>query len=113
MPAISDVSTAAKKIALADHILTQTYPLAQEPKLLLAACNYLDEAGQMLAQGKQLTPEQRSTVETVHTIVQKHRDAPVEFRRKQNFVICEEDYKFSVINKETVARHLRVLRSMV
>jgi hypothetical protein len=113
MSNVVDLSAAAKKIALADHILTQTYPLTQEPKLLISVCQYLDDAGQALVAVKKLTPEQRESVDTLRNIVQKHKDAPIEFKRKQNFVICEDDYKFSVINKETVARHLRVLRTAV
>ena len=104
----------AKKLALADHILTQTYPLVQDPKLLVTVCQTLDDAGQLLAEERRtMTPEQKQTIDTLHVVVQKHKDAPVEFRRRQNFVICEDDFKFSVLSKEMVAKHLRILRGMV
>ena len=104
----------SQKITLADHVATQTYPLVKDPKILLTACQYLADAGEAIKQeGRKLTQEQFETIETVQKIVQQHKDSPIEFRRKQNFVICQDDYKFSVLNQDTVNRHIKVMRTLL
>lgn len=108
------VSEAAKKIAVADHVLTQTYPLANEPRLLVTVCKNLDDAGQMLVDdGVTLTPAQRESIEAVHAIVTLHKDSAVSFKRRQNYVICRDDYRVSLVSKESVGRHLRMIRSIL
>lgn len=115
MPSTSD---AAKKIAVADHILTQTYPLVNDPKLLVTVCKNLDDAGQALLAaakdgGRTLTEEQQDSIEAVHTIVASHKDSAVAFKRKQNYVICQADYRVSLVSKERVGKHLRAIRSIL
>ena len=104
---------ARKKLAVADHVLTQTYPLVLDPKLLLSVCQSLDDVGQeALASGAKLTEEHAQTIQTIHAVVQQHKSASVEFRRKKNFVICQDDFRYSVISKDMVERHLAVLRTL-
>jgi len=109
----AQLSEAQREIALADHILTQTYPLVNNPKLLVTVCDHLDSAGQVIIKEESigLTPAQRESIEAVHDIVKQHRESAVEFKRKESFVLCQDDFRYSVLSKALVDKHLRTIRS--
>lgn len=105
----------SRSVALADQILTQTYPLVQDPKLLLSVCAQLDAAGQtILAQartrGVPLAIEHTMNIATIHAIMQQHKDSPLEFRRKENLVICAADLRYTLLTQESVKKLLGGIR---
>ena len=121
---------AKKKISIADHILTQTYPLVKDPKLLLAVIEnvflaYTNSMGAILSRErlfKRVPPYQdnfdskinmlkvkmvdklgikRKHIDTMlelKDILIKHKKSPVEFSRKDKFVICDSEYRMKTIN---------------
>ena len=107
--------TPAHNVALADQILTHTYPLVQDPKLLLSVCARLDDAGQAIIaaadeQDLQLPLEHQTTIATLRTIMQQHKDSPLEFRRKQKLVICATDLRYTLLTQESVKKLLAGIR---
>ncbi|RME31930.1 hypothetical protein D6789_01135 [Candidatus Woesearchaeota archaeon] len=130
---------ARRKIGVADHILTQTYPLVRDPKLLLAVLqNIFDSVDanveaalrsllekkkvlhipelfesrlQVLAQQcpleKSLLRFARELQETMH----EHKQSPVEFARKEMFVICDSSYGVRTLRPEQLKRYVQHARA--
>ena len=129
---------AQEKLKLADHMLTQTYPLVNDPKLLVAVMEnlFLALTNSMasllyyertfkriptfvdnfenkfeLFKGKclpryGLNKEYLDLVLSVKDAVIAHRKAPVEFARKDNFVICSDTYKLKTISVEKIKEYI-------
>ena len=129
---------AKKKLATADHMLTQTYPLVNDPKLLLGIVKNIDEAikeailAMLLYEAsmkriskvpedfqQQLSLFKRevvrryglpdSLVEFVRElgeILLEHKHSPVEFARKDKFVICDEHYNVKMLTQNSLKKHL-------
>tara|TARA_Y100000031_G_C8201259_1_gene376300 strand:+ start:784 stop:1257 length:474 start_codon:yes stop_codon:yes gene_type:complete len=130
MEAVSQAQEKAKKqLQVADHMLTQTYPLVQDPKLLLSIVESLyaslQEAvaamiayehyhkrlssvptnfeGQLntfkleLANRYKIKADMINFVHTVKQSIKLHKESPVEFSRKNTFVMCTKDYKTKVL----------------
>lgn len=105
----------------ADHLLNTSYSLAQDPKLLLSVYQHLDlyymEFIMALLQKENITPlsglsgklEQlkhvlcgttRKNILMIHHVLENYAMSPVSFRRKQGFIISDDNYNFQ---KLTVA----------
>lgn len=129
---------AKKKVHIADHMLTQTYPLIKDPKLLLAIIENVflaltNAIGSVLYYErlfKRIPPFQDNfsskfnmfrarcvekykinkdyvgMIRDVKDIILQHKKSPVEFSRKDSFVICSEDYKMKVISIEQIKSYL-------
>jgi len=129
---------ARKKAGVADHILTQTYPLVKDPKLLIAVLqNLYDAVGfgiealleyegsldrlptipdtpdarlamfqQHLSQRYKLPAEFLGFVGDLRETLKEHRESPVEFVRKEEFVICDEGYRIRKLSKEQLKQYL-------
>jgi hypothetical protein len=136
---------ALEKIKLADHMLTQTYPLVKDPKLLVAVIEniflaltngiasilhyertfkrvppFMDNFENKFAVFKQNCVERhslgRETVDLISEIkeaVIAHRKSPVEFARKDNFVICQDDYKLKTISVEKIKNYISSTKSFL
>lgn len=130
--------TAKKKISIADHMLTQTYPLIKDPKLLLAIIENIflaltNAIGSVLyyerlfkkippfqdnfpskfnmfrtrcVQRHNINKDYIDLVSDVKSIIIKHKKSPVEFTRKDSFVICSENYKMKIISLEEIKNYL-------
>lgn len=120
---------ALKFLKSADHMLTQTYPLVKDPKLLLAVLNnisitlehimsavlYYDRIYRRIppfydnfeskfnifkmksAPMNKMT-EMVAFVHEINELVSRHKHSPVEFSRKDAFVICDDDYRMRTIS---------------
>src|SRR3989339_632809 len=123
---------AKKKLHLADHILTQTYPLIQDNKLLLAVVENIflaltNAMGSILYYErlfKKIPPfhdnfdskfnmfrsrvvdsynidkEQVKFIQEIKDMIVAHKKSPVEFTKKDKFVICSDDYNIKTITLE-------------
>jgi hypothetical protein len=130
---------ALKYINTADHILTQTYPMVNEPKILLSVINNLKKAVECTVEyilsheriHKRIPPyhnnydskmnafKHRITdryhinikyitlIEELRDITEKHKKSPVEFSRKEEFVICSEGYKLRKISVAEMKNYIR------
>lgn len=130
--------TAKKKIQLADHILTQTYPLVKDTKLLLVVMENIflaltNSIGSLLYYErlfKRIPPFQDNFsskfnmfrakcidrykidkehvifIQDIKDIIVEHKKSPVEFVRKDRFVICSDNYSMKTISVEQIKEHL-------
>lgn len=115
---------ARKKIQVADHILTQTYPVVKDPKLLIAVLNNLYDGlshgvRTLLLFKRGTAPEtndaqlalfQRDAHEydipasfmrmmnELRETIKEHKESPVEFARRGEFVICDESYRVRTLS---------------
>ena len=135
---------ARKKAQVADHMLTMTYPLVKDPKLLLAvlenvhkSMDYsIEEAltqarqkkeiptypntaqgrfnayQQHLARKNQTPKELLRTIQDVKETLEEHQQSPVEFRRKESFVICDESYKVRTLTEQTLKKHIKAAKEL-
>ena len=131
---------AHKHITIADHILTQTYPLVNDPKLLLGVIEKLHKANiaiiDMILSServyKRIPPyhdndeskinmfklktvkhyniniEYIKLVEDVREILLKHKKSPVEFVRKDRFVICTDNYRMRTISVKQMKNYIKI-----
>lgn len=136
---------AIKNIKVADHMLTQTYPLVKDPKLLLAVMEniFLSLTNSIAAilyyerifkrippfmdnfeskfnmfkikvAGKyNFTPEDLNFILSVKNIIISHKKSPVEFTRKDVFVICNGNYKMQTISFEEIKKYLSKTKEFV
>jgi len=131
--------TAEEKLHIADHMLTQTYPLIKDPKLLMAIIENLflaltNALGSVLyyeRHFKNIPPFQDNFssklnmfilrciekhninkdypthIQDIKEIIVQHRKSPVEFTRKDSFIICSEDYNMRSISLGQITDYLK------
>lgn len=121
-----------KKIQIADHMLTVTYPMIQDAKLLVAvltnifdsmnhamtAILYYDRLFKRIPPFQEnfdsklnmfkarcfrrydLDPEFVQIMQDLRDTLNERKQSPVEFARKDKFVICSNTYKMKTISTE-------------
>jgi hypothetical protein len=129
-------SPAWTKYKLADHMLTQTYPLLGDPKLLLATVENLHLAIQFglkeflgdAARRKEIPlvpesfeaqlelyrervrarklPDHTEFLRELRSIIDEHRASPAEFARKDAFVLCGDDRRLRTVSTESIKKYL-------
>jgi hypothetical protein len=130
---------ARRSIEVAEQMLLRTYPVVQDPKLILAVAGDVYfalmgcieavmlqagmdssddfssrlEAFKALASKQGFGWEEFSLVEDVHRIVSEHESSPVEFPRKDRLVICDEKYHCDVISVDDMKNYLFKARLFV
>jgi hypothetical protein len=136
---------AHEKFKIADHILTQTYPLVKDPKLLIAVMENLflsltNAIGAVLYYERTfkrippfvdnfenkfelfktkcvarhgLNKEYVELISAVKDAVIAHRKSPVEFARKENFVICNDNYKLKTISFEQIRKYIDLTQTFL
>ena len=126
------MESAEKKLNFADHILSMTYPLVKDPKLLLSAAENLflafnysltsllyyerhfkrippfqdnfslklqlfkDECAERYGIGD----EQLKAMEELKEILIAHKKSPIEFPRKESFMIFNESYEAKTLTQD-------------
>ena len=125
---------AKKKLQLADHILTMTYPMVSDPHLLLSSIENLflaftygmssvlhyDRVFKRIppfpenftskfelfkdecTKRYNINDEYLKIIKDLKDIIVAHKKSPIEFSRKENFVICNGDYRFRTISANEV-----------
>lgn len=126
---------AEKKIRTTDHLITQTYPMLQEPKMLLVGLKSMHEAQiqiinsileyeilfnraknpstkeekiiEFKKHSKRLALEKYTQlIQETKEILDIQKTSPVEFFRQNSLVICDNDYKITKITEEIVKKTL-------
>jgi hypothetical protein len=132
---IEHLELAKKKYLVADHILTMTYPLVKDSKLLLVSLDniflvYTNCMAALLAKENKLSAisntfeykftiykrifedkfklnkEYSMTMREIKTIILEHKKSPVEFSRNNNLVICMEDYRMRELTYPLIKEYL-------
>lgn len=122
---------AKRSLQLADHLLIGTYPLVNDPKLLLGVLSNLEDyysnviiyalsekieplrtKEARLEQFRhhfktKISPEEIKHIQIVYDLVKEHKGASVEFVRKQKLVMCDNHYEFHALTPETLKMHLQ------
>ncbi len=124
---------ARKYVKAADHMLTQTYLLVKDPKLLVAVTDNLLLACESAMSSvlhydrifKKIPPfhdnfeskfnmfkmktapmnklnEYILLINELKTLQEKHKQSAVEFSRKDNFVMADDNYNLQLITKEKI-----------
>ncbi|MDP6548172.1 MAG: hypothetical protein QF917_04415 [Candidatus Woesearchaeota archaeon] len=129
---------AKKKLQLADHILTMTYPLVKDSRLLIAAVEnlflaftngmnsvlYYERTFKRIppfpdnftskfelfkdkcAKRYEIDSEYLKIIRDIKEIIIAHKKSPVEFSRKENFVICNGDYRMRSISSNELKAYV-------
>ncbi|MBW3021546.1 hypothetical protein KY328_01365 [Candidatus Woesearchaeota archaeon] len=146
MEKYQEAREAAKKhIKTADHMISVTYPLVNDPKLLLAVMDniFLSLTSSMAAilyndRLFKRIPPFHNTFESkyrmfrekavelhsidksylkfildIKNIIVQHKKSPVEFSRKDSFVICSEDYKMRTLTIPEIKAHIDKTKTFV
>ena len=106
-----------QKLRLADHILNEAYPTFKDSKLLLVATENLylalhygkgtlieyaslvNEGNSKLIELKlrekyQIPRVYFTLLKELRTILLEHKKSPIEFERKESYIICSDKYTF-------------------
>jgi hypothetical protein len=146
MEKLREVSNRARhRVKLADHMLTQTYLLVKDPKLLLAVIentflaltsamgsvlhhermykrippfvdnfeNKFDIFKRKCAERHNIDKEYLSMVREIKEIIVAHKTSPVEFARKDSFVICTENYRLKTITVDQLKKYIKKTKEFV
>ena len=146
MEKYQEAREAAKKyLKTADHMISVTYPLVKDSKLLLAVMDNIflalsSSMGAILFHDRlfKKIPPFHNTFESkyrmfreksidlhnidkkylqfildIKNIIVKHRESPVEFRRKDSFVICTEDYKMKTLTVPEIKSYVMKTKDFV
>jgi hypothetical protein len=136
MDVVAARDVARRKLGVADHIVTHTYPLVKDPKLLIAALQNVHDAvdaglqAMLQATPKKLPPipdrfEARLTAFQLHLVpsvrppagffrfvgeleetLREHRSSPVEFVRRSALIICDKGYRVRMLTAEQMRRYV-------
>ncbi len=130
---------AQKKLKIADHMLTMTYPFVQDPKLLVAVVQNLflalsNAMGSVLYYERvfkripafqetftsklamfqekciekyNVSKEYITLMQNLRDIILAHRESPVEFSKKDKFVICSDDYQMKTITLPDIKEYVK------
>ena len=128
---------AGENVRMADHLLHVTYASLGDPKLLLSVVHHLHNAWEegiiALVEHERLfkriqpfqdTAENRlrifseklanrhginiSSLKELVEIEQLHKNSPIEFRKKDRFVICSDRYSIKTIHAKELKEHYRM-----
>ena len=123
----------------AEHLYHTTFPVAKEPKLLLAIVKSISNGIEyfiqsLLEQEKLSVPEGLlQKINTLRPLIQKHhlsneeivfmlriqeilhlqQQSPVEFKRGDTRVICSDDYDIEVLSPKDVENFLQHLKKIL
>ena len=128
---------ARKKLQVADHMLTMTYPFVQDPKLLIAVMEnlflalansmtsllYYDRLFKRIPPFQDTFPskfnmfktkyankfdkEYMDLIQEIKEIILEHRKSPVEFSKKDKFVICSDNYKMKTVTLNQLKDYIK------
>jgi len=139
------VKRAIKFLKIADHMLTQTYPLVNDPKLLIVIMenvflslsngmtsileleslksrqqDYKDDFASKyklflskFSKKYDISKEDLSFIGDVYQIIEEHKKSPVEFVRKDTFVICSQNYRISTIKLKKMSEFIKKAKTFI
>lgn len=105
----------------AHQVLTYSYPMLKEEKLLLVALNHLFLSFQSSIQalsGATSIPQMKKALkeyplaleafQQIEELIRLHKQSPVEFARNENLVIATENYDLSILTQERLHEFLLI-----
>ena len=136
---------AKKNIHFADHMISVTYKLINDPRLLLSAIKnifnslqyavdsllyyerlfkripaYPDNFGSKFLIMKDncihrlnLNQSYLYLIKDIHTLLVDHKNSPIEFKRKDRFIICSSNYRTKSISLNEIKEYLSRSKSFI
>jgi hypothetical protein len=134
---------AGKRLYVADHMLTSTYPLLRDPKLLLGVLENTFFAFKFGISGfmeheryfKRISPYHKDselttfklkiknkygfdsafikTYEKLADAVKLHKTSPIEFSRNDSFVIASDTYSLKKISPEELKKDIKTCKDFL
>ena len=136
---------ARNKVKAADYMLTQTYPLIKDPKILVSVinnlfkgCNYamfsvlnfertykrvplfstnFEQAYSLfkhrVSPRYNFNKEEVRILRILNDIIREHKSSPIEFARKDKFVICNDSYQMRTINVSQIKKYINLGKLLV
>ncbi len=121
-----------RPLTIADYLLSTTYPLVKDPKVLIGVLNNIGHAHDAFIEkvikqkglfqpsthkgafeqfkhlvGEELSSEELRSMRIIYELREEHKISPVEFVRKQRLIICSSDYAMKTLTHSTLKEHLR------
>ncbi len=129
---------ASRTIKVADHMISVTYPLVKDTKLLLAilenvyltltnsiaALAYYDRDHKRVppfqdkfdsifnvfamrsAPMYKISPVYIEMVQDIQSMIKEHKKSPIEFARKDKFIICSDTYNIKSLSLEQINKYV-------
>lgn len=122
---------AKKSLQIADHLLIGTYPLVNDPKILLGVLANLYDAYKNIIEcvlnkntiplktdkgqleqfifyfKSKITKDEMQSIKKIYALFKEHKTSSVEFVRKQKLVICDKEFEFNALSFEKLKIHLK------
>lgn len=89
----------------AETILEKNYQWTGEVKLLPLIIEYLHDAVHHTWKAQQKKRKPR-LIKELETLIQKKKHSPIEFQRKQQWILCSENYKTTQIDEKKTRNYL-------
>lgn len=119
-------------LRIADHMLTITYPMVKDPKMLLGILASIQKAhdalitsiidekplsktflGKLQVAKKSLLPEEIRHLEHIHSLIEDHKQSSIEFSRRQSFVIANETYTLRTLTNEDLKKYMVLSKKLL
>ena len=139
MAAFDELVDARKRLAVAESMITKTYSLSHDPKILLAVAEdiyaaLLSSVRAVLAASKKKArgdfsaifalfrdvseehgfgEDDLSLLQALHKVISEHESSPVEFARKGSFVMCDRNYRCEVLSLGDMQKYLFRVRLFI
>ncbi len=94
---------------VAVHLLNVTFPLAKEPKILWGVVNSLIRSLELVEKFQPVNP----LLNQLKELWELHQKCPVEFRHKEQVVLCTEDYQCQFLTEKKVKGYLLETESLL
>jgi len=128
---------ANKQLKLADYLLTNTYNFSEDPKLLIGILSSLKKYYTLIMElllEEQINDFEKSLkklevqktilnttdlnqINTIFKIIKRHEESSVEFVRKKQLVLCDEDYSLEVLSlaqlKQFLSRAKKIHKKII
>ncbi len=100
------LSKAWEQHRVAEHLLTVTFPLAKEPKILWGVVSSLISSLEF-AQEMKPNPSSAPLLSELKELWELHQNSPVEFRRKEQLIVCTKEYYCESLTEKRVEEYLK------
>lgn len=103
------LARAVEQHKVAVHLLTVTFPLAKEPKILWGAISSLIRSLELIENIQPVNP----LLDQLKELWELHQKCPVEFQHKERVVLCTEDYQCQFLTEKRVREYLLETESIL
>lgn len=119
------------ELSLCAQLLEHTFAISKDPKVLIAVLHHLKKAQDACIsfvgylQGTSLSlddfvsyAQETCSAQEIDALIQVHQlcknqeESDVEFRRKESYVLCNDDYELSSITEESLRTYVEATHTL-